>query len=138
MTQGGGTCLSPSLNHELCEDNVSFLDVFVTTAFVLMSISAYVRWMDGQLGRWVCGWVMSGWVDEWIDGWMEGWTGGELGRNGCVNGQKDEGLDGWMEERMNPWTNGQTDEATNSSKLPTVHSNTSLNLILQLPLELCE
>ena len=31
---------------------------------------------------------------------------------------------------MNPWTNGQTDEATNSSKLPTVHSNASLNLPL--------
>ena len=47
-------------------------------------------------------------------------------------------MGGWMEERMNPWTNGQTDEATIYSKLPTVHSNTSLNLIPQLPLELCE
>ena len=35
MTQGGGTCSSPSLKHELFEDHVSFLDIFVTTAFVL-------------------------------------------------------------------------------------------------------
>lgn len=83
---------------------------------------------------------MGGWVDGWMDEGMD--SGWEFWRNGCTNVQKDEGLDGWMggwmEERMNPWTNGQTDEATIYSKLPTVHSNTSLNLIPQLPLELCE
>lgn len=45
-------------------------------------------------------------------------------------------MDGWRKNESGGQMNG-TDEATNSSKSPTVHS-TSPNLIPWLPLELCE
>ena len=48
MTQGGGTCSSPSLNHELCEDHVSFSDIFVTAVFVL-NVYISVCQMDGWI-----------------------------------------------------------------------------------------
>lgn len=75
-----------------------------------------IRWMAGWMDGWMKGWievrVMEEWMWEWLEGWRVSWLAGWLA--------------GWMDGRMNQWTNGQTDEAVNS--LPTVHSNTSLNL----------
>ena len=51
-------------------------------------------WKDGRMDGWMDGWT-GGWVDGWKDdglmgGWMGGWMEGQVGEDGCLDGQMGE------------------------------------------------